>query len=94
MEYEFRVSGQNQVGFGQEAFAYFETPEGPPTGPPMNLTLYFQTPDVVCIQWNPPERKHRNGKIVRYDVQFSKKIDQTEIRHWNSTTNKVSYIPS
>ena len=90
MVYEFRVSGQNQVGYGQEAFSYLETPEGPPTGPPTNLTFYFQTPDVLCIQWNYPERKHRNGRIIRYDIQFGKKIDQAEIRHWNTTLNRVS----
>ncbi len=90
MEYEFRVSGQNQIGFGQEAISYLETPEGPPTGPPTNLTYYFQTPDVACITWDTPIRKHRNGKIIRYDIQFNKKVDQAIITHRNTTVNRVS----
>lgn len=92
VEYEFHISGQNQVGFGQEATEYFNTPEGPPTGPPINVSYEFQTPDVVCIVWDEPSRQHRNGLIVRYDVQFHKKIDQSTITHRNTTLKKVRMI--
>lgn len=92
VEYEFHISGQNQVGFGQEATEYFNTPEGPPTGPPINVSYEFQTPDVVCIVWDEPSRQHRNGLIVRYDVQFHKKIDQSTITHRNTTLKKVRII--
>lgn len=89
VEYEFHISGQNQVGFGQEATEYFLTPEGPPTGPPISVTYEFQTPDVVCVVWDEPSREHRNGHIIRYDVQFHKKIDQSTITHRNTTLQKV-----
>ncbi|XP_050531444.1 tyrosine-protein phosphatase Lar isoform X2 [Daktulosphaira vitifoliae] len=91
VQYEFHISGQNQVGFGQEATEYLSTPEGPPTGPPTNVSYQFQTPDVVCIVWNQPSREHRNGQIVRYDVQFHKKIDQSTITHRNTTLNKAVF---
>ncbi|XP_025425132.1 tyrosine-protein phosphatase Lar isoform X2 [Sipha flava] len=91
VEYEFHISGQNQVGFGQEATEYFNTPEGPPTGPPINVSYEFQTPDVVCIIWEEPSREHRNGQIIRYDVQFHKKIDQSTITHRNTTLKKVVF---
>ncbi|XP_050443629.1 tyrosine-protein phosphatase Lar isoform X3 [Adelges cooleyi] len=91
VEYEFHISGQNQVGFGQEATEYFTTPEGPPTGPPTNVTYQFQTPDVVCVVWDQPSREHRNGQILRYDVQFHKKIDQSTITHRNTTLNKAVF---
>lgn len=89
MEYEFRVAGQNHIGFGQEAIKYLMTPEGPPTGFPTNVTFKFQTPDVVCITWDPPTREQRNGQIVRYDVQFGKKNDQTTTVERNTTKTKV-----
>jgi len=89
VEYEFHISGQNQVGFGQEATEYFLTPEGPPTGPPISVSYEFQTPDVVCVVWDEPSREHRNGHIIRYDVQFHKKIDQSTITHRNTTLKKV-----
>lgn len=89
VEYEFRVSGQNHIGYGQEAISYLETPEGPPTGPPTNLSYYFQTPDVVCIKWDTPAREHRNGRVVRYDIQFNKKVDQPDILHRNTTERRV-----
>lgn len=92
VEYEFHISGQNQVGFGQEATEYFNTPEGPPTGPPINVSYEFQTPDVVCVVWDEPSREHRNGQIIRYDVQFHKKIDQSTITHRNTTLKKVRQV--
>lgn len=91
VEYEFHISGQNQVGFGQEATEYFLTPEGPPTGPPISVTYEFQTPDVVCVVWDEPSREHRNGHIIRYDVQFHKKIDQSTITHRNTTLQKAVF---
>nr|XP_018903286.1 PREDICTED: tyrosine-protein phosphatase Lar isoform X3 [Bemisia tabaci] len=91
VEYEFRVSGQNERGFGQEVVKYFQTPEGPPTGPPTNLTYRFQTPDVVCIMWDAPGRAERNGQITRYDVQFKKKIDQSAVINRNTTLNKAVF---
>lgn len=91
VEYEFRVAGQNHIGFGQEAIKYLITPEGPPTGPPINMTYKFQTPDVVCVTWEPPRREERNGQIVRYDVQSGKKNDQTTIVERNTTKTKAVF---
>ncbi|XP_073974776.1 tyrosine-protein phosphatase Lar isoform X4 [Rhodnius prolixus] len=91
VEYEFRVAGQNHIGFGQETIKYLLTPEGMPAAPPANITHRFQTPDVVCIQWDPPPRPKRNGQIVRYDVQFQKKLDQTTVIDRNTTHTKAVF---
>lgn len=94
MEYEFRVCGQNHIGFGQETIKYLLTPEGPPTGPPANLSHHFQTPDVVSITWDQPVRIHRNGQITHYDIQFHKKQDQSTVIERNTTQTKVINIVS
>ncbi|XP_045464788.1 tyrosine-protein phosphatase Lar isoform X5 [Harmonia axyridis] len=91
VEYEFRVAGQNHIGIGQEAIKYMNTPEGPPTGPPSNITYRFQTPDVVCITWDPPIREHRNGRILKYDIQFHKKSDHNNIITRNISTTKAVF---
>lgn len=91
VEYEFRVAGQNHIGIGQEAIKYMETPEGPPTGPPTNITHSFQTPDVVCITWDPPSREHRNGQITKYDIQVHKKSDHSNIMERNVTATKAVF---
>ncbi|KAL1129262.1 hypothetical protein AAG570_013791 [Ranatra chinensis] len=91
VEYEFRVAGQNQIGFGQETIKYLLTPEGVPTGPPTNLSYHFQTPDVACLTWDPPQRPHRNGQITRYDVQFQKKLDQVTILDRNTTRTRAVF---
>lgn len=91
MEYEFRVAGQNHIGIGQEAVKYMDTPEGSPTGPPTNITYQFQTPDVVRISWNPPTREHRNGQIIKYNIQFHKKSDQGNVISRNVTQMKAVF---
>lgn len=91
VEYEFRVAGLNHIGIGQESIKYMRTPEGPPTGPPTNITWRFQTPDVVCVTWDPPTREHRNGQIVKYDVEFHKKSDHTNVIFRNVTKTKAVF---
>jgi receptor-type tyrosine-protein phosphatase F len=73
VEYEFKVSGSNHVGYGQEAVKYYTTPEGAPTGPPTNISHRFQTADVVAITWDPPLPEERNGQILKYHISFHRK---------------------
>ncbi|CAH1716486.1 unnamed protein product [Chironomus riparius] len=91
IEYEFRIAGTNHIGIGQEAVKYYTTPEGLPTGTPTNITHRFQTPDVLCISWDPPLREHRNGQILRYDIQFHKKIDHGLGTERNTTIRKAVF---
>lgn len=91
VEYEFRVAGVNHIGTGQETVKYYRTPEGAPSGPPTNITVRFQTPDVVCIVWDPPGREHSNGQIIRYDVQFHKKIDHGAGAERNTTIRRAVF---
>ncbi|KAL9924781.1 tyrosine-protein phosphatase Lar isoform 5-T7 [Glossina fuscipes fuscipes] len=91
VEYEFRIAGSNHIGIGQETVKIFQTPEGVPGGPPSNITVRFQTPDVVCVTWEPPTREHRNGIITRYDVQFHKKIDHGLGSERNMTLRKAVF---
>ncbi|XP_059619067.1 tyrosine-protein phosphatase Lar isoform X2 [Phlebotomus argentipes] len=91
VEYEFRIAGMNHIGIGQEAVKYYTTPEGAPNGPPTNIAVRFQTPDIVCISWDPPHREHRNGQISRFDVQFHKKIDHGLGTERNTTGHKVVF---
>ncbi|KAK7792967.1 hypothetical protein R5R35_007615 [Gryllus longicercus] len=91
VEYEFHVAGQNHIGVGQETIKYLETPEGTPGGPPTEISYHFQTPDVVCVTWQPPSREHRNGQITRYDVEFHKKVDHTTIMERNTTSTKAVF---
>lgn len=91
IEYEFRIAGTNHIGIGQESVKYYTTPEGTPTGPPTNITHRFQTPDVIAITWDLPLREHRNGQILRYDIQFHKKIDHGLGTERNITTRKAVF---
>lgn len=91
VEYEFRVAGLNHIGYGQETVKYLKTPEGSPTGPPTNISVRFQTPDVVCITWNPPTKTDRNGQIIHYDVQFHKKIDHSLATDRNTSNTKAVF---
>ncbi|XP_037094696.1 tyrosine-protein phosphatase Lar-like [Pollicipes pollicipes] len=87
VEYEFRVSGRNDVGHGQEQIVTYNTSEGAPSGPVTNVTFRFQTTDRVAFTWDPPRSDQRNGKITGYSVQFHKKgnLDHVERMHPNDT---------
>ncbi|XP_034180769.1 tyrosine-protein phosphatase Lar isoform X4 [Osmia lignaria lignaria] len=91
VDYEFRVAGQNAIGFGQETVRYWFSPEGEPTGPPTNLSYFFQTPDTVCVTWDKPLRQHRNGQIIGYDVQFNKKNDHSTTIDRNTTKTRAVF---
>lgn len=91
VHYEFRIAGENQNGVGQETVRYYESPEGEPSGPPTNLTYTFQTQDTVCVKWSEPARRHRNGQIVRYDVEFHKKNDHSTIEARNTTQERAVF---
>ncbi|XP_044590201.1 tyrosine-protein phosphatase Lar isoform X7 [Cotesia glomerata] len=91
VHYEFRIAGENQNGVGQETVRYYESPEGEPSGPPTNLTYSFQTQDTVCVKWSEPARRHRNGQIIRYDVEFHKKNDHSTIEARNTTQERAVF---
>ncbi|XP_058805805.1 tyrosine-protein phosphatase Lar isoform X2 [Phymastichus coffea] len=90
VDYEFRVAGKNAMGFGQEQVRNWYSPESIPTGPPRNLSYNFQTPDTVCVSWEPPSIHQRNGQIIGYSVQFHKRQDHTsEVSRNTSQTRAV-----
>ncbi len=74
IEYEFRVSGVNKVGPGQEAIKMYLTPEGVPTDSPKNITTRFQTPDVIEISYDAPPEEDRNGQVRFYSILFGKQF--------------------
>ncbi|XP_047993091.1 tyrosine-protein phosphatase Lar isoform X5 [Leguminivora glycinivorella] len=91
VQYEFRIAGRNHIGIGQETIKYWLTPEGVPKGPPANVTYHFQTPDVICVTWDPPTRADRSGQIKKYDVEFLKKGDQSSLIERTTTANKTVF---
>lgn len=68
--YEIRVAGKNHIGYGQEALAFVDTPEGSPKLPPQNVSFRLQSPTTVVITWDPPPANSRNGKISGYGLHW------------------------
>ncbi|XP_055931729.1 tyrosine-protein phosphatase Lar-like isoform X6 [Argiope bruennichi] len=89
-KYEFRLSGRNALGWGQEFVTYLETPEGVPTAPPQNLTHNLQSPTTVVISWDPPVAQYRNGKILHYGVQFHKALE-SKAPERNTTASRLVF---
>lgn len=76
-KYEFRLAGKNAIDWGQEAITVFETPDGIPRDAPQNLTYKLQSPTIVVINYDPPLKQFRNGKIIKYGYQFNKPGEPT-----------------
>ncbi|GIX68633.1 tyrosine-protein phosphatase Lar [Caerostris extrusa] len=88
--YEFYLSGKNNVGWGQEAFTYLDTPEGVPTAPPQNLSRRLQSPTGVVITWNPPVQQFRNGHVTHYGIKFHKSSDGS-VTERNTTETRMVF---
>ncbi|KAF4525355.1 hypothetical protein B566_EDAN007837 [Ephemera danica] len=78
VDYEFRVSALNNVDYGQESIRHFRTPEGIPTGPPVNLKPGSApwniqarplSSSTMVIQWDEPQTP--NGQIMGYKVYYT-----------------------
>lgn len=90
--YEFKLSGRNSIGWGQESVTYIDTPEGVPSAPPQNVTNRLQSPTTVVFSWSPPPVQYQNGKVSGYEVQFFKNIDITPTEY--NTTEPRSIFSS
>ncbi|RWS18166.1 Tyrosine-protein phosphatase Lar-like protein, partial [Leptotrombidium deliense] len=88
--YEFRMAGKNAIGWGQEAIAFIDTPEGTPKAPPQNITSRLQSPTTVVLNWDPPLPQYRNGRISGYGVQFNKVADYSSTEH-NTTQTRIVF---
>lgn len=91
VQYEFRISGKNHIGFGQEATKYFFTPEGIPLGPPANVSHRFQTPDIISFKWDLPPRAERSGRIKGFGFQFYKRSDPSSMVENNVNETKIVF---
>lgn len=88
--FEFRLAARNAQGWGKEAIANVDTPEGEPTGPPRNLTHRLQSPTTVEVNWQPPEASQLNGKLTSYGIEFHKLTDTTPEEH-NTTLKRMVF---
>lgn len=89
--YEFRLSGRNLLGWGQEAITFVSTPEGEPTSPPQNVTFRLQSPTTVVFTWEPPIPVHRNGHITHYSVQFRRRSSDFSADDRNTSHTRVVF---
>ena len=87
--YEVRVAGKNHIGWGQEAIAFIETPEGAPREPPANITYRLQSPTTLVLTWEPPSAAARNGRISGYGVHFHKATEGLAIEQTIQQTRMV-----
>ncbi|CAG0904487.1 unnamed protein product, partial [Darwinula stevensoni] len=87
--YEFRLAARNDIGYGQEGFANITTPEGPPTGPPANISFHFLTLNIVVVTWDVPEASYCNGRIINYNFQLRKSLEDSLIFERNISTPKL-----
>ncbi|CAG0885410.1 unnamed protein product [Darwinula stevensoni] len=83
-KYEFRLAARNDGGYGQEGFIDIRTPEGPPTGPPTNISFHFITSDTVVLTWDVPEVFHCNGRILGYNLRLYTKLGDHLISEINN----------
>ncbi|KAE8743781.1 hypothetical protein FOCC_FOCC009612 [Frankliniella occidentalis] len=72
VQYELKLAARTQVGWGQDARVVLWTAEGAPTGPPVNVTVWWQAAGVLAVAWAPPERPQRGGNVTAYTATLTK----------------------
>jgi netrin-G3 ligand len=60
-----------------------------PTGAPQNFTAIGISPTSVRLQWDPPDKKHRNGEIIFYEVMYHQQKQRTDDLTTNTTETYV-----
>ncbi|XP_074518211.1 receptor-type tyrosine-protein phosphatase delta isoform X13 [Halichoeres trimaculatus] len=68
--YTFRLSARNKVGFGEETVKEVTTNEDVPSGYPQIITAEGATTSTIQVSWQPVLLAERNGKIVKYALQY------------------------
>ncbi|XP_070563070.1 LOW QUALITY PROTEIN: receptor-type tyrosine-protein phosphatase delta-like [Ptychodera flava] len=88
VDYIFKVSASNNVGYGEEATAEISTPETAPQGPPENVTAQALSPTAIKLRWDPPAFEQRGGTIVKYTVRYYERSSQNVRGKKVNDTNK------
>lgn len=68
--YTFRLSARNKVGFGEETIKEVTTNEDVPSGYPQSITTEGATTSTIKVSWQPVLLAERNGKIIKYALQY------------------------
>lgn len=68
--YTFRLSARNKVGFGEETVKEVTTNEDVPSGYPQIITAEGATTSTIQVSWQPVLLAERNGKIIKYALQY------------------------
>ncbi|KAM6918996.1 receptor-type tyrosine-protein phosphatase F isoform 8-T10 [Xenentodon cancila] len=82
--YVFRLSARNRAGIGEAYVKEISTPEGLPSGFPMNLQVTGLTQASTQLTWEPPLLAERNGKIIYYLVVYR------DINSQQNSTNRTA----
>lgn len=91
-KYEFRVSAQNSVDFGERATTAIRTPDGVPSGAPQNLTAESLTETSMRLTWDLPASSLRNGDIIMYQVTYSKSGEDINEEDLNVTDTFIDLV--
>ena len=51
----------------------------------MNFTAMGLSPTRIRLQWDPPEKRHRHGDIVLYEIWYSQRSNSLDEFATNST---------
>uniref|UniRef100_A0A674PAN2 Receptor-type tyrosine-protein phosphatase S n=1 Tax=Takifugu rubripes TaxID=31033 RepID=A0A674PAN2_TAKRU len=68
--YTFRLSARNKVGFGEETVKEVTTNEDVPSGYPQSIAAEGATTSTIQVSWQPALLAERNGKIIKYALQY------------------------
>jgi len=81
-DYSFRIQAVNEAGSSPPSEPILVTTlEDVPSSGPTNLTAHPISSSAISIDWNPVPRKHRNGIIRGYKIQYQSLNPDAPLQH-------------
>lgn len=93
MDYTFRIYAVNEAGLSPSSEPVsIRTLEDVPSSGPTNITARATSPNIVSVEWGAVPKRHRNGLIKGYKVQYRAIKSDAQTQHKIVNDNSTKHV--
>lgn len=92
-EYSFTIYACNEAGSSPASEAAIAiTAEDVPSAGPANITASAKSSNAISVDWTPVPKRHRNGIIRGYEIQYQAIKDHAPLQHKTIEDNSTRHV--